>query len=406
MGSRSPAPDADDGVARTAPPHFDPLQLYEDPYPLYRRLREEAPLYHSRERDCWVLSRYEDVSAVARDWETYSSSEGDDLDDTTMLFAPSGETAHADPPLHTRLRGAIQSEFRVKAVREKLTPAVRARVIGLIEEISQDEELDFVKQLALPLPGGAVCAWLGFAEEDHERLLGWWRAMTERSPGQIELPATAYTARDAMRAHAREAILERRSHPRQDLLTAFADAVSAGQLSEDEALGMTTQLFFAGIATTSALIGNSLLNLSDFEDQLRKLQQAPEQIPAGVEELLRFDPPVQWLTRVTTREVELYGTTLPVGARVLMLWAAANRDEARWPRPDELDIDRAAYRHLSFGEGIHHCLGAALARLEATVLLEELLPRLSAYEIIGPVHRLYAQDTRTLASLPARVSWR
>jgi cytochrome P450 len=395
-----------DDPPRTSPPHFDPLQLYEDPYPLYSRLREEAPLYHSSERDCWVLSRYEDVSATARDWRTYSSSDGDDLDDTSLLFAPAGETAHADPPLHTRLRGSVHQEFRVKAVREKLTPVVRTAVRRLVGEISQQDEVDFVAQLALPLPGSMVCTWLGFAEEDHERLLGWFRAMAVRTPGQIELPASAYLARDAMRAHAREAMFERRSRPHDDLLTVLAAAVAAGEVSEDEALGMTTQLFFAGITTTAALIGNSLLNLSRFEAQLRRMQQAPELIPAGVEELLRFEPPVQWLTRVTTRDVELYGTALPAGSRVLMLWAAANRDERRWPHADELDIERSPHRHLAFGEGIHHCLGAPLARLEATMLFEELLPRLHEYEIIGPVQRPYAQSERTVESLPARVSWR
>jgi cytochrome P450 len=394
-------------AAPPAPPHFDPLQLYDDPYPLYRRLREEAPLYYSRERDCWVVSRYEDVSAVARDWETYTSTEGDDLDDTTMLFAPAGETAHADPPTHTRLRGAVQSEFRVKAVREMLTPAVRARVLRLIEEIRQYEEVDFVKQLALPLPGGAVCAWLGFAEEDHERLLGWWRAMAERSPGQIELPATAYTARDAMRAQVRDAILERSSRPRQDLLTAFAAAVSAGQLSEDEALGMTTQLFFAGIATTSALIGNSLLNLSDFEDQLRQLQRAPEQIPAGVEELLRFDPPVQWLTRVTTREVELYGTTLPVGARVLMLWAAANRDEARCPSSPVLRRGDPSLPRRRAGSTRGNCalrgVAAATERLRDTRARPAPVRPGHAHACELTCPRYLALAQRTDPSLPARV---
>jgi cytochrome P450 len=390
---------------RGSPPHFDPLQLYEDPYPLYNQLREEAPLYHCRERDCWVLTRFEDVSTAARDWQTYSSREGDDLDDTSMLFAPAGETAHTDPPLHTRLRGAVQNEFRVKAVREKLTPLVRMKVRGLLEELSRYEAVDFVKQLALPLPAGMVCTWLGFAEQDHEQLLAWFRAMASRTPGQIELPSSAYAARDALRAHARAALYERQSSPRDDLLSVFSATFTAGELSEDEALGMIMQLFFAGITTTAALIGNSLLSLSRSPDQLWLLQSNPRQIPAGVEELLRFEPPIQWLTRVTTREVVLHDSTLAAGSRVLMLWAAANRDGRRWARPDELDVEREPQRHLSFGEGIHHCLGAPLARLEATILFEELLARMVEYEIVGPIRRPYAQTERTLESLPARVNW-
>ena len=211
--------------ARAAPPHFDPLQLYEDPYPLYRRLREEAPLYHCHERDCWILSRYDDVSRAARDWETYTSSEGTDLDDTSMLFAPAGETAHTDPPVHTRLRGAVQSEFRVKSVREKLTPVVRVKVRGLLDELGRHEQVDLVTQLALPLPVGMLCTWLGFPGEEHQQLLAWFRAMAMRTPGQIELPSSAYAARDALRAHARAALYERQSGPRDDLLSVFAAAL-------------------------------------------------------------------------------------------------------------------------------------------------------------------------------------
>ncbi len=323
-----------------------------------------------------------------------------------MLFAPAGETAHTDPPVHTRLRGAVQSEFRVKSVREKLTPVVRVKVRSLLDELGCHEQVDLVTQLALPLPVGMLCTWLGFPGEEHQQLLAWFRAMAMRTPGQIELPSSAYAARDALRAHARRALYERQTGPRDDLLSVFAAALRADELSEDEALGMVTQLFFAGITTTAALIGNSLLSLSRSQDQLRLLQSNPQQIPAAVEELLRLEPPVQWLTRITTREVVLYGTVLPRGTCVMMLWAAANRDPRRWPRPDELDIEREPQRHLAFGEGIHHCLGAPLARLEATILFEEFLARMAAYEIVGPILRPYTQSERTLESLPARVNWR
>jgi cytochrome P450 len=164
-------------------------------------------------------------------------------------------------------------------------------------------------------------------------------------------------------------------------------------------------LFFAGITTTSALIANSLLSLHAFKPQLERLRAEPELIPGAVEELLRFEAPIQWLSRLTTRDVELHGTTIPAGARVVLLWASANRDERRWDRPDELDVTREHKRHISFGEGIHHCLGAPLARLEATVLLEELLPRMAGYEISGPVKRVYAQAERSIESLPATVVW-
>jgi len=327
-------------------------------------------------------------------------TEGDDLDDTSRLFAPAGETAHNDPPVHTRLRAAVQQEFRVKSVREKLAPVVRATVRALVEEIAGREEVVFVRQLALPLPGTLVCTWLDFDEQDHERLLGWFRAMAVRTPGQIELPPTAYAARDALRAHARETMHGRRSQPRADLLTVFAAAVGDGQLSEDEALGMTTQLFFAGITTTTALIGNALLHLGQHAHQRRRVQTAPEQIPAGVEELLRFEPPVQWLTRVTTRQVELHGTTLAAGARVLMLWAAANRDPAQFSDPENLDIARAPNRHLGFATGAHQCAGMALARLEGTVAISRFLARFPNYRLDGPPLRGGRVRFRGFLSVP------
>jgi cytochrome P450 len=391
--------------ALLSPLRYDPLQLHEDPYPLYRRLRDEAPVYRSEERDCWVLSRYEDVQAAARDWETFRNGEGNTLDHTGELFAPAGEVTHADPPLHGRLRDAVRKEFGVSMVRENLEPAVRAKVRRLIGDLRGREQVDLAEELALVLPGGMVCGWLGFPERDHAQLLAWFGAMTQRTPGCVELPESAFTGRDHMRAYLKDAIAARRKRPRPDLLSMIVGAVADGKLSEDEAIGIAMLLFFAGIATTSALIASSLLNLSNFEPQLQRLRAAPETIPTAVEELLRFDAPIQWLTRVTTQDVELHETAIPAGARVLLLWGSANRDERRWEHPDELDLTRAPKRHISFGEGIHHCLGAPLARLEAKVLLEELLPQIAAYEITRPVKRPYSEGDRAISSLPARVQW-
>jgi cytochrome P450 len=189
-----------------SPLHYEPLQLHDDPYPLYRRLRDEAPLFYNAERGCWVLSRYDDVQAAARDWETFSLAEGNDLDDSAELFAPSGELTHADPPLHTRLRNAVRREFGVTMVRQNLEPLVRAKVKRLIAGLSSRAEVDFAKEIALELPAAMVCGWLGFPESDHPQLLAWWGAMLERTPGQVALPAGALTGRDAMRAYLRDAI--------------------------------------------------------------------------------------------------------------------------------------------------------------------------------------------------------
>jgi cytochrome P450 len=384
---------------------YEPLRLHEDPYPLYRRLRDEAPVYADVSGRFWALSRYGDVQAAARDCGTFSSAEGNDLDQTALLFAPAGELTHTDPPLHTRLRNAIKREFDVAQVGRRLEPTVRAEVRGLIEKLRRHDQVDLAKELALPLPAAVICGWLGFPAGDHGRLVGWFTRMLERSPGQVELPASALQARDEMRAYIKEAMIARSEREHADLLSVFVRAHSAGALSEDEAIGAAMLLFFAGITTTSALIANSLLNLHRFESERKLIRRSPELIPAAVEELLRFDAPLQWLTRVTSRDTTLHDVTIPTGSRVILLWASANRDERRWHDADRLVVAREPKRHISFGEGIHHCLGAPLARLEARIVLEELMPAITAYEPIGPVQRLYTQSERTIASLPAQVTW-
>jgi cytochrome P450 len=384
---------------------YDPLQLHDDPYPLYRQLRDQAPVYHSEIRNCWILSRYEDVQAAARDWNAFSSAEGNDLDDSALLFAPSGELTHADPPDHKKLRDSIRGEFGVSKVRQELEPRIREKVKALLSRMRESEQIDFATQLAVPLPGSMVCGWLGFPEEDHPLVLGWFHSMIARVPGEVSLPTAALAARDHMRAYIKDAMADRRVNERDDLLTSIVQAIDSEKIDEDEGVGMTMLLFLAGITTTSALIANSLLNLSRFQEALRYLRAEPDKIQAGVEELLRFDAPIQWLTRVSTTDVALHEVEIPRGSRVVLLWGSANRDERRWTHPDELDMTRETFRHIAFGEGIHHCLGAPLARLETKVLLEEFLQAASGFEINGPVERIYAQSERTIGSLPARVDW-
>jgi cytochrome P450 len=384
---------------------FEPLELHDDPYPLYRRLRDECPAYTDPDGRFWALSRHADVQAAARDWKRFSSAEGNDLDDTSLLFAPAGELTHADPPLHTRLRDAIKREFGVGGVRVALEPVVRAEVRRVVDELRGREHVDFARQLATPLPAAVICGWLGFPKQDHGQLVDWFRAMNTRVAGQVELPATALDARDQMRAYLSDAVRARRLHSRDDLLSVFVAAERAGALSGDEVLGSAMLLFFAGITTTSALISNSLLHLQRFADQWRLLRARPEIAAEAVEELLRFDAPLQWLTRVTACDVDVSGRTIPHHSRVLLIWGSANRDERRWPSPDELILTRERRRHIAFGEGIHHCLGAPVARLEARIVLEELMPQIADYEPAGPAARAYAQAERTITSLPMRVQW-
>jgi cytochrome P450 len=203
-----------------------------------------------------------------------------------------------------------------------------------------------------------------------------------------------------MREYMEATAAERRVRPREDLMSQLVAAEAAGELSADELLGASMLLFVAGITTTSGLISNSLLHLDRFPDQRDRIRDDPAVIPAAVEELVRFDAPIQVLARTATRDVEAHGRVIPAGDRVALIWASANRDERRWEDPDRLDIGRVPQRHMSFGDGIHHCLGAPLARLEAGIVFEELFRRIPEYAVTGPVIRIKTPTDRALESLP------
>ena len=382
---------------------WNPLVALDDPYPVYRRLRDEAPLYHDERLDLWALSRFDDVQAASKDWETFSSSVGglgNDVDDTYQLFLPAGDLAGVDPPIHTRLRGAMRLAFSPSALRSRFEPIVRRKVIELIEAFEHSGRADFARDLARPLPGTTMFSWFGFPESDHPQLLAWFGEMLERDPGERTLPDRALIGRDRMREYMQAAAAERRTAPREDLMSYLVAAQDAGEISADELLGGSMLLFVAGITTTSGLISNSLLHLDRFPDQRDRIRDDPSVIPAAIEELLRYDAPIQALARTTTRDVAIHDGVIPEGARVALIWASANRDERRWDDPDRLDIGREPQRHVSFGDGIHHCLGAPLARLEARIVFEELFRRIPEYRVSGPIVRIKTPTDRALESLP------
>lgn len=387
-------------IDRAAPVYWDPLVILDDPYPVYRRLRDEAPLYRNPDRDIWVFSRFEDVQAAARDWETYSSADGNDHDDFPQLLAPAGDLAGVDRPDHTRLRKIIHLAFSPAEIRDRFEPLIRVAVGRLIDGFADRGTADLAQEFARPLPAQMVCTWLGFPEEDHEQLIDWFGHLSDRTPREPALPPSALAARDLMRVYIDAAATKRRMTPSDDLLTVLVEAEAAGQMSRDEVIGLSMLLFMAGITTTAGLISNSLMHLDRFPDQRELMRREPERIPAAIEELLRFEAPIQTLRRTADRDVTAHGGTIPKGSHVSLIWASANRDERRWADPDRLDITRAPDRHVAFGEGIHHCIGAPLARLEARIAFEELLRRIPDYRVTGPITRIQTATDRGLASLP------
>ncbi len=377
---------------------YDPFAANEDPFETYRQLRDTSPVYRNNERGIWALSRYDDVQGASRNWEAFSQRPSIDLDDTGAFFQP-GNMVDDDPPRHDRLRDAIRGEFAPQRMRA-LEDAIRTRVQAFVAGFAERGSADLADEFARVLPAHVVCDLLGFPSEDHRMLAGWFDEMCHRTPGDPEVPESAWAANRLMRGYVGEALASRRSQPRADLLTALAEAEKSGALEPAEAASMPVHLFFAGIQTTSALIARSLLLLAQHPDERRTLVDDSSLMPAAVEEFLRFESPIQWFARTTTRDVTVHDEVIPEGARVLLMWGSANRDERRWADADRLDVTRPPRRHLAFGDGIHHCLGAPLARLEARIALEELLAHIPEYEVSGPVMPLYTPGERVLAHLP------
>ena len=236
---------------------WDPLVPLDDPYPAYRELRDHAPCYHHPGRDVWVLTRFDDIVAAAKDWETFSSSAGgtgNDVDDTYQLFLPAGDLPAADPPIHTRLRGALRLAFSPSALKIRFEPAVRAKVHELIDGFIDAGRADFAVDFARPLPATTMFTWFGFPDVDHAELLAWFDDMLQRTPGRRELPPIAIAARDRLRLYVQDVARDRRRAPGDDLMTFLVQAVDVGQLTDDELLGAALLAFVTIAAGTAAVL--------------------------------------------------------------------------------------------------------------------------------------------------------
>lgn len=378
-------------------------EVQADPYPVYRYLRDHAPLYRHEELAFWAVSRYEDVVAVSRDWSTFSSSYGVDIDDTGGEFGQ-GNFLEEDPPLHDLLRAVVRTEFIPKNLRAALEPFVRQEVEGIVGDLRSRPAVDFARELAWELPIRVVSRLMGFPEEDRERLRQWEETFALRIPTLAQLPPFATKAGAALRSYFASLIEARRATPQEDLLTKIATAEIDGAEIGNGALGMVFILFVAAIETSASLITQSLRLLALHPDQREWLADNASRVPDAVEEVLRYEAPVQNIKRTTLSDTDLLGETIPKGSTVLMLTGSANRDERRFPQPDVFDVQREPQRHLAFGEGIHHCIGAPLARLEGQVVIETVLAEMPGYALVGAPVRLPSNIVRGYVSLPARTA--
>ena len=381
---------------------YDPFsrEVQEDPYPLYAAMLERAPIARNEGRGFWTLCRFADVQAAARDWKTFSSDEGVDLDFMAKLLCGPGDFLDYDPPRHDQLREIIKRRFTPKSF-EQLTPRIQAIVDELVDELVERGGGDIVADLASPTPIRVVTALLGFPQEDLPMLSDLQAKSITRTPGEVQLPKVALDATDELRAYFADAAAMRRKHPTDDVITDMVTKKAGDRyLTEPEIVGMCFLLWIAGFDTTRSLIANGIQLLDEHPDQRAILAREPERMREAVEELLRYETPVQNTARTTQSDVTLHGVTIPAGGRVALMLGAANRDPSRWENPNTLDFTRESKRHIAFGEGIHFCLGGPLARLEGRIALTTFLERVPEYHVEYPLERLPIHNLRLYTELP------
>jgi cytochrome P450 len=384
----------------------------DDPYPLYAALREKAPVYR-HPLGFWVLTRYDDVSRLLR---ADLSVEDRNISDGPLTRAHGDEYPRArglsmldrDPPDHTRLRRLVSKAFTPRAV-QALRPRISELVDGMLDAIAAAGTADLVEALAFPLPFTVIAEMLGTPPADHVRI----RALTGTVVRSLEpvtdpgLTEAIIAANAELTRIAADMIAWKREHPADDLLTALIGAEDDGDvLGDDELIAQTLLLYVAGHETTVNLIGGGMAALLRNPSQLAPLRQDPALVGNAVEELLRYDSPVQMSRRITLRPVTVRDVTIPQGAFVVASLASANRDEDFWGADAAmLRLDRGTARqHVSFGAGPHHCLGASLARLEASIAFERLVTRFPHLRLAGEATWNGRMNLRGPSRLPVTVS--
>lgn len=383
---------------------YDPYAyaIHEDPYPTYRRLRDEAPAYWNAERAFWALSRFADVQAAMQDWQTYSSEGGVSLErSTTSATLPM--IIAMDPPRQMALRRLVSKAFTPRRVAE-LEPRVRALTTKWLDPLVARGEGDFIQEFAAKLPMDVISTMLGVADEDQDMLREWSDRLLHREPGESSVPRAGMEAAASMIRYFAAEVARRRRQPGDDLVSALLAAEIDGErLSDEEIMGFCFLLVIAGNETTTKMLGNAVVLLCRHPDQRALLVAEPRRIADAVEEVVRYDNSTQMLARTLARDVTLHGQAMRAGQRLLLLVGSANRDERAIERADVFDLRRPPVAHLAFGIGIHVCLGASLARLEGRVALEEVHRRMPDYAVdeAGLV-RVHSANVRGYSTVPVR----
>jgi cytochrome P450 len=358
--------------------NYNPLspEVQANPFPYYAQLRREAPVLWVEPLQAWMLSRYQDVEYAIKNPQLFSSAGFSSQMIGDLNPVPEAPwILDMDPPDHTRVRKLVNKAFTPRLIKA-LEPRLRSITRELLAPLRDQRECEFVQSFSTPFPVIVIAEMLGVEPERRNDFKRWSDDIvsgTNRPTDPRERERIRRSAAE-LRAYVEDAIAQRRKAPRADLISALVRAEEEQQvLTANEILALTVVLLIAGNETTTNLLGNAVLTLLAHPTEEAKVRANQTLVPSLVEEVLRYESPVQLIPRRTTTAVELSGTTIPGGAAVFLLLGSANRDERKFPEPDRFDVTRNPRDHLAFGYGIHYCLGAELARLEAKVALESLL---------------------------------
>ncbi|HEV7732649.1 MAG TPA: cytochrome P450 [Candidatus Binatia bacterium] len=391
--------------------YYDPYdyQIDVEPHPTWRRMRDEVPLYRNERYDFWALSRFQDVLDASIDHGTYSSARGTVLEFMrTEIPATMRPMIFIDPPEHSRLRALVSRAFSPRRI-AALERSTREIVCGYLDAYVGGSGFDFVADFGAKVPMMVISSMLGVPLEDRDQLREWMDILLHREPGEIDPAQRMMEYGAKVFGYMAGYVADRRTTPRDDVMTDLlhaeiddADGVKR-RLTEAELLSFIMLLAGAGNETVARLLGWAGATLARFPDERAKLVRQPELIPNAVEELLRYEPPSPVQARTVMRDVTWHGHTVPEGAVMLLLTGSAGRDERQYDDPDRFDVERRFDRHISFGYGAHFCLGAALARLEGRIALEETLARFPTWDVDwSATEHVHTSTVRGYAKLPIR----
>jgi cytochrome P450 len=391
---------------------FNPVaqDYFDNPYEIYKRMRDEAPIYYDEDEDFYAITRHADVAAAFKDYESFSSARGCDLSMVRTGEVPQKSIIFMDPPDHRHMRSLLNKAFTPRAIQ-----AQRETVIELVEHYLgkvDPDNFDVVQDFSGPFPVEVITRMAGVPEDFRQQVRHWIDISLQREPGQIELSDVNMQANLDSAVYYYGLVQERREHPQDDMINRLIAAEIPGEngelrkLDDIEITGFLTLLGGAGAETVTKLVGSAVVEFARHPDQWQKLLDDRSKIPDAVEELLRYVGPVQYNVRYSIKEVELPSGTIPANKPVFLMGASANRDPRAFDDGETFNIerDRSQAQNLGLGYGIHSCLGAALARMESAIALEHLLAFMPRYEVdFDGLERVHMQNVAGYHHVPVKV---